>query len=161
MKNIPLSKGKFAIVDNEDYERLVAFGKWCISVNGYAVKTFAITKPDGKKSSMTVRMHRIVINAENGIEVDHINGNCLDNRKCNLRLCTRAENSRNVKRHKNNKNGLKGVRLHRGTKKWEARIQAGGKGIYLGLFTCRIEAAKAYNEAAVKYHGEFARLNKI
>jgi hypothetical protein len=93
--------------------------------------------------------------------VDHINGNGLDNRKSNLRLCERHENALNRVINYNNVSGYKGVSWFKPIKKWRAQIQYKKVVYYLGCFNKRIDAAKAYNAAALKYHGEFANLNKI
>lgn len=96
-----------------------------------------------------------------GEVVDHINGDGLDNRKCNLRVCNRAQNGGNSKLRSNNKSGYRGVSRYKNTL-WQVHISAGGAAKrYLGVFKDIKEAAKAYNIAALEYFGEFARLNKI
>ena len=161
MKEISLTQGKVALVDNEDYERLIAMGKWHIGSNGYAQKTIFLGRKNGKRSTTSISMHRVVLGLDDSKEqVDHVNGNRLDNTRLNLRICSVTENLRNVGLKKCNTSGFKGVCWHR--KKWAVRIRTGkGTRKHIGLFTCPIEAARAYNEAAIKYHGEFANLNPI
>jgi hypothetical protein len=96
-----------------------------------------------------------------GLQVDHINGNTLDNRKFNLRICTAAENTKNTKLKSSNTSGYKGVAWHTGTNKWRAYIVLDNRQKHLGLFKTKEEAALSYNEAALKYHKSFARLNNI
>ena len=152
MKEIQLTQGKVALVDDEDFDWLNQW-KWCCS-HDYANK--AVRLSNGKYSAIT--MHRLILLAHKGQEVDHINGNRLDNRRVNLRFCSRTENQYNKKRQKNNTTGYKGVRKHRDGK-WEAKIRVNGERIYLGIYVNIHDAAKAYDEAALKYHGEFAYLN--
>lgn len=154
MKKIPLTQHKYALVDDEDYELLNRF-KWHYA-NGYARRNWWY----GGKSHM-VRMHHFVLPLRDGLMCDHINGNGIDNRKCNLRLVTKSQNMMNRGKQKNNTSGYMGVSLHRTTKKYRAFIKKDRKQIHLGLFETLREAAYAYNEAAKKYHGEFALLNKI
>lgn len=158
---IPLTKGKSAIVDFEDYERLVAMGKWYINSNGYAVRSLAFKKPCGKRSYRSILMHRVVMNAGVGEFVDHRFGSTLDNRKANLRICSNQENSRNQKIRKDNSSGFKGVYWHNRDCKWVSQIRFEGKKKHLGLFDCPLEAAKSYNRAAIQYYDKFARLNEI
>jgi hypothetical protein len=108
-------------------------------------------------------LHRLLIKTDNKTYIDHINGNGLDNRRCNLRVCTHTENMQNRKMHKNNTSGYKGVYQDKRAKnkKWVAVIRCNGVKHFLGIFTEKIEAAKAYNSGAIRYFGEFARINKI
>lgn len=156
MKYIPLTQGKFAIVDDEDYEELSKY-KWHLSKLSifYARKT---RKYESGKFS-TISMHRYLLNAQKGMFVDHINGNGLDNRRSNIRICTQKENNRNMRIGKKNKSGYKGVSWATDAQKWRAFIYVEGKNINLGRFSDKEAAAGAYNEAAKKYHGEFASLN--
>lgn len=161
MKEIQLTQGFVALVDDEDYERLKD-QKW--HVKRYAHTAYAQTnalKPDG---SRTMRyMHRIILGlTDPAIQADHIDGNGLDNRRQNLRIASKAENLRNRSRSRNNTSGFKGVyratrnRLH----PWRTLIKA-GKLISGGYYSTAIEAAFAYNELALKHHGEFAKLNEM
>ena len=161
MKTIQLTNGMFTLVDDEDYERLVAMGKWYFSTDLYAINGKSYRKENNKSATVFVRMHRIILNAKPGEFVDHVNGDKLDNRKSNLRICTIAENTRNAGARKNNKSGFKGVHFDKSRGKFTAQITFQSKDIHLGRFLCPKEAARVYNDAALKYHGEFAKLNEI
>ena len=158
MKQIPLTKGQFAIVDDEDYERLMAMGKWKVSKLGYAEKCKWINE-GGKKRCIMLRMHRIVMNCPDDKFVDHKFGNTLDNRKSHLRICTKQQNNMNCAARKNNTSGFKGVEVT--GNKWKASIRFNRKRIALGVFLSALDAARAYNAAAINYFGEFANLNEI
>jgi hypothetical protein len=155
MNAIPLRKGGFSLVDDEDYAELSQY-TWCIDAYGYAVANTQMIK--GEFTSL--RLHRVVMNAPTGLEVDHINGNRLDNRKQNLRLCTKAENGRNRPANRNNTSGYKGVTFKKGnTKKpWCAQIKVNKKRIYLGSFETPQAAYEKYKSAALIYHKEFANV---
>lgn len=153
---IPLSAGQYAIIDQEDYEK-VSQKAWYYKKSrstGYAVWRGKI---NGVKS--TVLMHRFVLDAADTREIDHKNMNGLDNRKCNLRLARSYENRRNCAKRKHNTSGFKGVVRDKKHSKWRAQLKNGPKNLYLGLFTTAIDAAKAYDKAAQEYFGEFARCN--
>ena len=153
---IPLTKGLFAIVDEEDYENLSRY-QWYVL--GHKNKEYAARYVGNNKH---LRMHRILLNAPDGIEVDHINGNRLDNRKCNLRLATRAENGRNRGKFKcKTHSKYKGVTYHTRDKRWQGTIIINRRHIHLGYFDTEQEAALAYNDAALKFHGKFAKLNEV
>ena len=164
MKEIPLSKGYVAKVDDEDYERLSAFS-WHILIQPNGI-VYAHSRlcwfADGKKCQRHIWMHREVLR-HNG-PVDHIDGDTMNNQKHNLRACTRAENSRNRKQvAKNNTTGYKGVSVRVGYKlrPYKARIRHNGKTIGIGNYSTPEEAANAYNSVAPIYFGEFARLNVV
>jgi hypothetical protein len=159
MKEILLNHGKIAIVDDEDYDRLMAMGKWHYN-NGYAIRSAPYKTSLGKWSSKTVFMHRIIMDAPKEMEVDHRWGDTLDNRKENLRLCTHQQNVCN-RIHSNNTSGFKGVSWHKRDRKWQAKIKFNGIRLHLGYFNDKIEAARVYNAAALQYQGEFAKLNQI
>lgn len=159
MKQIPLTQGKFALVDDADYERVIAMGSWQLHTNGCAAKK--VRYYENKKISSVLRMHRFITDAPKDMVVDHKNGNRLDNRKCNLRICTQAENRRNSLKSRNNATGYKGVTFNVKNQKYVSQIGVNYKHLYLGSFICPIEAARAYNAAAIIHYGEFARLNEI
>lgn len=157
MVKITLTKGNVAFVDNEDYDYLSQW-KWSWLSNrwgGYAVR---VTRKKGQKQQM-IYMHRLIMKATKDFEVDHINGNTLDNRRVNLRVCIREQNGKNMGRHKDSRSQYKGVRLTRGGRKWQARIWDGEREIFLGGYDTAEEAALVYNDAAKRLHGEYARLN--
>ena len=151
MKEIKLSKGKFAFVDDEDFEYLNQW-KWCIDDRNYAKRAVNI---NGKQS--WIKMHRIIMNAPGKMEVDHVNRNNLDNRKSNLRICTHSQNIANSKKPITNTSGVKGVHWKKNNNKWESYIGYQGKKIYIGLFDDIEKAAIAYKNKAHELFGEFAR----
>lgn len=108
-----------------------------------------------------LRLHRVIMNASKDVQVDHRNGNKSDNRKQNLRRCTNTENQHNVGRRPDNTSGYKGVGRYKSGNKWIARICCDGKRKHLGYYDTPEQAAQVYNEAAIRLHGEFARLNEI
>ena len=113
-----------------------------------------------KSNYKDIRLHRFIVNCPEGMQVDHINNNTLDNRRSNLRVCTIPENSRNCKKYRNNTSGFKGVSWNVRIKKWQAYISIGGsKNKNLGCYNTPEEAYKAYCEASKKYHGEFGRVS--
>lgn len=151
MKNIHLSKsGRSIIVDDEDYPLLSRLS-WYLRVDENRVYTTV-----GGKS---VQISRLLVSTAKGEEVDHINRNPLDNRKKNLRVCTRIQNEMNKPVRKGSKSGLKGVRLVRNS--WVARIKINRKFLHIGCFKSKEDAARAYNEKAKEIYGEFAWLNPV
>lgn len=158
-KEIPLSKGMSALVDDDDYTRLSAFSWYCIRSGN----SFYAARYGGKKGgSHHIWMHRVILDAPKGFEVDHINGNKLDNRRENLRIATRAQNAFNRAKFKiPSSSRFKGVTFHKRDKKWQACIKVNGRSIFLGYFKNEVDAARAYNEAAAEYFGEFANLNDM
>jgi hypothetical protein len=145
-----LTRGETVLIDREDWERAIGFN-WYLQ-HGYAV---------GKPQWVSISLHRFIMNAPYGVEVDHINGNPLDCRKSNLRLCSRAQNARNSKKRVGGTSRFKGVYFESQTRKWRAVITVDYKSIRLGRFLSEIDAALAYNAAAIEHHGEFARLNPL
>jgi hypothetical protein len=150
-KSIPLSQGKFALVDDEDFEYLNQW-KWHCH-HGYAERSDHGFTP--------VRMHREIIHTPTGWYTDHVNGNPLDNRKINLRACTASENQHNSKLNKDNTSGYKGVYFNNKQNKWYAKIRVNGKLSHLGYFNNPIDAAHAYDIAAVRLFGRFAKTNYL
>ena len=152
VRRIPLTRGKFALVDAADYYDLAQF-QWF--ANGPTKTKFYAIRKRGRKH---VKMHRVIMNAPDHLFVDHIDRNGLNNRRSNLRLCTHAQNSCN-KSPRNRHSRYKGVGRDKRGKKWTARIHSGNKTCHLGTFASEIEAARAYDEMAKKLHGQFACLN--
>jgi len=150
-------KDCFSLVDDEDFERVNKY-KWFISKSGYIRRNITVNR---KASGQYI--HRFIMIPPVGKHIDHINHDRLDNRKDNLRLVTNAQNSKNRKISGRNTSGYKGVYYHNRPlrKRWHAQIYADGKNMFLGYFVTKEEAAFAYNEAAIKYHGEFSNLNRL
>lgn len=155
MKQIALTKGQVAIVDDDDYEYLIQWS-WYFN-QGYAVRNSSTV--NGKRH--TVCMHREILRNKTilNMEIDHIDGNGINNQKSKLRICEHKENSRNRKTQKTyNTPGYKGVSFH--NNKWRARIGVNGKEILLGQFNNIEDAVSAYDLAAKQYFGEFANTNR-
>uniref|UniRef100_A0A6H1ZW63 Putative homing endonuclease n=1 Tax=viral metagenome TaxID=1070528 RepID=A0A6H1ZW63_9ZZZZ len=148
MKEILLTQSKVTLVDDEDYNWLSKH-KWCAA------------KSQGRWTAVRgkplIRMHSVIMNTPSNLEVDHKDGNGLNNQKYNLRNCTRTQNMQNMKGF----SGYKGVSYIKRDKYYISNIKYKGKLIYLGCFKVAEEAAKVYNIAATKYFGEFACLNII
>jgi len=154
---IPLTQGKFAIVGPKDYAFLMQW-KWCYD-NGYAART---DRTGSKQRS--IYMHRVILGRmgfEDFVRSDHIDRNPLDNRRCNLRPATSSQNGYNRDRHKNNTSGYTGVCWARRKGKWRAQIRVNKKLKHLGYYDDLKEAARVYDKAALKYHGDFATLNEV
>lgn len=155
IKEIPLTRKKVAVINKNDFQLVNQF-KWHASAYGYAVSD------QRYKLGKYLFMHRLIMNAKEDEEVDHINGDKLDNRKSNLRICTRTEQLRNTKKRSDSTNKFKGiVKRPNRNKPWHARIKVNKKEISLGYYVTQEEAAKAYDQAAIKYFGKFARINFI
>jgi len=148
--------GYEVLIDDEDYEKVKAIDWYTLAWKGKVY--FRIQKYAGNYKRKTTFLHRVIINAPSGMEVDHINGNTLDNRKANLRVCKHSENTKNRKLNRN-KTGYKGVCFRKDRRKYTARIRKDGKLYFLGYFSTPEEAYAAYCEASKKYHGEFGRIS--
>lgn len=161
MKYIPLTRGSIAIVDDQDFDFLSQWQWYAVSDSDgrlYAVR-------DTHSDAGVIRMHRLLMNAPSEMLVDHADGITLNNQKSNLRLCNDAQNAQNrtIQRKARGTSfrgtsGFKGVTKK--SNKWLARITTGGKRDEIGRFETTREAAEAYDEAAVRLHGIFARTNK-
>lgn len=155
-KLIKLTQGKTAIVDDEDYEWLMGW-KWSATEGPYTCYAKTSEIIEGKK--ITIRMHRMILGAKHGDEVDHRNHNGLDNQRSNIRIATKNQNMRNRAPNTKGTSKFKGVYLYKRTGRWAARIRVLSNLIYLGSFQDEIEAARAYDKAALKCFGEFALTN--
>lgn len=153
MKSIPLTQGKIALVDDEDFQELNKH-KWYFH-QGYALRNI----PNGFYKQKSLSMHRQIMKNPEGMEIDHKDMNKLNNQKKNLRLCSLEQNIRNRGIKKTNTSGYKGVSWNKSKGKWSSKIVFKRKQIHLGDFDDPENAAHAYDNAAVKYHGEFAKLN--
>jgi hypothetical protein len=151
-KRIPLTQGFSAIVDASNFAALSSV-KWTAATS--CGKTYAIRRSGPQRQWM----HRVVCPAPTGVEVDHINGDTLDNRRSNLRHATKAQQQHNSKMRSHNKSGFKGVILDHRNGHWMAKIVVAGKLKHAGSFPAIVEAARAYDSAAKKHFGEFARTN--
>ena len=159
MKTVPLTQGQVAIVDDEDFERISAH-KWNAAWNESTKSFYAQSNvAGGLRRQRTIIMHRMIMGASRGQEVDHRNRDTLDNRRRNLRLCTQAQNTLNRGIQRNNTSGFKGVKKHTQCNRWMACVQLNRRRLYLGLFANPKDAAVAYDEAVVRVHGEFAVAN--
>ncbi len=153
---IPLTQGRFAKVDPEDYLWLSQF-RWCCkngTRNVYAVRNVTV---DGK--SKRIHMHRLIMNTPDHLVCDHINHDSLNNRKANLRNCTIQQNNANSRGADGATSQFKGVSWDKRRNKWVAGIKVDGRQRNLGLFDDEVEAARAHDAAAKELHGEYAALN--
>jgi hypothetical protein len=161
MKEIILTQGKVALVDDDDFDRVSAY-KWFASFRKRG-QAFYARRTD--ETGKTVELHRFIMRCQKGRVVDHRNGDTLDCRKGNLRMATNIESLRNRGKQSNNKSGFKGVCVRRRrtkkgiTVRWQANIDVNGKQNRVGTFLSAIEAAVAHDAAARELFGPFARLN--
>jgi hypothetical protein len=152
-------------IDQEDYDKIRNY-PWYGYKSTYRLK-------NGEKKQCTkyivahisanerVNLHKLIMNTPVEIRIDHKNGDGLDNRKSNLRICTQSQNQMNKLKNCNNKSGYKGVSWDKTRNKWRSFIMLAGKNKCLGRFNSPEQAALAYNRAATKHFGEFAKLNKV
>jgi len=147
MKEIFISPGNVALVDDADYDALAKF-KWHLSC-GYACRYIGNNKHS--------RMHREILNAPPGTEVDHADGNRLNNQRSNIRLCNGSQNQINKGPQPCNTSGFKGVSWHKQKGRWQAQISVNGRNKYIGHYDTPADAAAAYRAEAVRLHGDFAR----
>lgn len=154
-KQIQLTQGMIALVDDADYDFLSQW-KWFAHRDGN--KWYAERNERHLFGRKIIKMHRAIL-GNTSKETDHINGNGLDNRRSNLRACSTSENGMNRSKQKNNTSGYKGVYLEKGKNKFKAQINVNNKKITLGRFDTAEQAAKAYDEAVKKYHGKFSKTN--
>jgi AP2 domain/HNH endonuclease len=156
MPEIPLTKGFIALVDEEDFD-LVSQMRWY----AHADRRNNVYARSRTHNQTGIYMHRLILGAAKGDEVDHHNHNGLDNRRSNLRLCSRTQNNGNARLQRHNTSGFKGVSFNKPRNRWQAYINFEGKKISLGYFDSPRHAALKYNAAASEYFGEFANVNRF
>jgi hypothetical protein len=159
-RRIPLTRGKYALVDPADFAPLSEYKWHMVDARGtfYAVRS---SGKRGRQKRVIIKMHREILKVPDGMFVDHINHNGLDNRRANLRPATQAQNARN--RRKVHRDGYhsnyKGLTWYKRQNRWAVRVMVDNKSKFIGYFDNELDAARAYDEAARKYHGDFASLN--
>ena len=154
MKQITLTQGKSAIVDNDDYKWLIVYN-WYYRKDNRGYGGYAGRSQGNKK----ILMHREILNTPDGYSTDHINGDTLDNRKTNLRICTQHQNLGNQGAPRHNTSGHKGVYFNKERRKWQAQIKVYKETIYLGRFLVIEDAIEAYRLASEKYFESFSRID--
>lgn len=153
---IPITKGQVLIIDHDDYE-LVKQYKWYATTNCSVY--YARTKKHINGKIARILLHRLITNCPRDMQIDHIDGNGLNNCRDNLRVCTHSQNQHNKKKMKRNTSGYKGVFFNKRDSNWKSMIMVNKKSVFLGYFSNPEDAYKAYCEAAEKYHGEFKNLD--
>lgn len=151
-KRIPLTQGMFALVDDDDFANVASYS-WSIKPDRWNV--YASSWVDGR----TVTMHRLIMGARKGEVIDHVNGLGLDNRRANLRSAGSTGNARNARRRKDNTSGFKGVCYDPKRNCYIVGIGVNGRRRHVGRFVDVVDAARAYDSAARRLHGDYARTN--
>jgi len=160
VKEIPLTQGYVALVDDDDYEELSKY-KWHVDLQRSgpkAKRNSLVSEGEGQKA---IYMHRQIMYAPAGTYVDYKDHDTLNNQRVNLRPCTRSQNAANQRPQEGCSSRFKGVYWHKAARKWHAAILVEGKRKYLGLFVDEVRAAQEYNKAALQHFKEFALLNVI
>lgn len=161
MKRIELTQGKYAKVDDKDFRKLNKY-KWFARFSPKSRSFYATrSRKKGEKGPVQIQMHNVVMKCPKGKRVDHRWGETLDNRRSQLRICTKLQNGQNRGINRNSPTGFKGVSFSRTGKKYRVRIQVNKKPYCIGTYNNIEEAARVYNKAAKELHKKFARLNKI
>ncbi len=159
-RRIPLTQGKYAIVDVEDYDRIAKYKWYAAKCDRRFYGQRKVVLKNGKCGTYTIRMQRLILKPQQGKIIDHINHNGLDNRKANLRFVTPLQNSWNARKQSGKHTSkYKGVHFHKRNRRWQTKIRCKGKEIYLGNFKDEQAAARAYDEKAKELFGQYAALN--
>jgi hypothetical protein len=161
MRRVKLTQGYYALVDDEDYQRVMAAGPWHAHVHKNSVYA-AHTGPRIRQKQKVLQLHTLILNVHHSIRVDHKDGDGLNNQKENLRVATRAQNAANQRLRSDSTSKYKGVyekKIGKNRKRWKAYIRVQGKHVHLGCFATAKQAALAYDAAAVVMFGEFAYTN--
>ena len=159
MKEIPLTQGFATLINDEDFDLLNQW-KWFVFSNNQG-NFYAGRHEWIEGRNKRILMHRVILRAPEGWYVDHRNHQTLDNQRINLRICSNRQNQHNCVLRKDSSSGFKGVSWDANRKKYQAQIKLNGRTAFLGRFNDLKEAAKAYNDAALQHHGEFACLNPL
>lgn len=164
MQRIKVTRNKFVLVDDEDFEKLNSF-TWYCETHGRTFRSFMVKekKINGIRKRKKIFMHRVILNAKKGQIIDHIDGDSLNNQKSNLRFCSHSQNIMNGPSRLGSTSRFLGVskRQFKNSLKWKAQIQQNGKNYHIGVYDSEKEAALIYNVAASFAFREFARLNVI
>lgn len=159
LKEIPLTRGQVAVVDDVDFERVMARSWYYRPPQNRSRSAYAYSGGQHGEPH-NIALHRFILGVtDSATHVDHIDGNGLNNTRGNLRVCSRQQNTRNVPTHKDNQSGFKGVSFDKPKSRWSARICLNYRQRFLGAFRLPEDAARAYDKAAREHFGEFARLN--
>ena len=158
MKKIPITQDKFALVDDEDYERLCK-RKWSVQKDHNTYYAVGYVKVDGKYSRISMHREILGLTSGDGKLVDHKDRNGLNCQRYNMRIATKSLNCYNCKENKNNKSGYRGVCWYKETEKWKAYLKVKRINIHLGYYINIKNAAESYDKAAIKYYGKEAILN--
>lgn len=156
--HIPLADGRFTIVDDEDADLASSYSWWA---NNRPNTTYACAHVpgSGRRGQKSISLHRLLLDAPPGIQVDHIDHDGLNNRRSNLRLATNAQNQANRRKKPGAASRFRGVSWHKASGSWQACIRRDGRQCHLGHFKDETDAARAYDAAARSVFGDFALLN--
>lgn len=153
---VTLTKGYTAVIDAADAP-LVGAWNWCAMVKNHTVYARRPGAMDANGNRQTIMMHRVIMNPHDDLQIDHRDGNGLNNRRTNMRVSTNSQNQHNQRTRDDNTSGFKCVNWHKHTGKWQARIMLNGKRHHLGVHATPEAAHKAYCDASTRMHGEFGR----
>jgi len=156
MKTIALSRGKFALVDDADYDWLTQRGTW-YAVQGNDTHFYAVRNVPVGNHQRAEKMHRVILGlTDPRIKTDHQDGDSLNNQRHNIRVATSTQNNQNAAKRVDNTSGIRGVRKEKA--RWRADIQVAGKRIFLGYYPTRTTAKQARRDAELRHHKEFSTI---